>query len=358
VRYFRLTARYYWEARTLAEQGTLQAAIFRSKQYLAQMRPQLQVEKEPDRKPITYQPVSTSMMSKADFRSLERLKIESDEILFSEEHRAAAQQVAAMLPDIRKGGAKIIGTAGPASFRVIISPNAPPFNLISGLGGLLSIPRAYLARMIFALLLVCAYMLILLQPPFVISVIAIFAAIVLGWLISRHAAERGYLGFIQDQWPVRGGIAFAVRRGALLSVHFPGPQPIPEEAELTFCLSDDAALRRWVAAVYAAYLLQFHGTPTKQYPNWFRFGFCSWFAEMIAGTAYWRPESRLCADGPEPAAAQTIALSPNFEGYYPLMARYYWEVRTLAEQGKLQEALNASNEALEKLRPQLNTEAR
>jgi hypothetical protein len=46
-------------------------------------------------------------------------------------------------------------------------------------------------------------------------------------------------------------------------------------------------------------------------------------------------------------------MKPNEEHYIRLMARYYWEVKALAEEGKLLEALTASQRDLARLRSKL-----
>jgi hypothetical protein len=158
-------------------------------------------------------------------------------------------------------------------------------------------------------------------------------------------------------WPFLGGSAFAWSHflRPLIALHWPPPvrvaavdyllyHPFPVEDRVRSCLAHE----------YTHLVL--HTRPASRPPAWLDEGLAFWLSEQLTGVMVYRLESRECIAEPEPSEDARRHFAGQ-ESYYRLMARYYWEVRSLAEAGKLTEVLAAPAEELTRLRPTLTAEA-
>jgi hypothetical protein len=171
-------------------------------------------------------------------------------------------------------------------------------------------------------------------------------------LESCARAYRRIQTVLREKWPHIGGLAliYRLRRQALTLVHWPRPTPHPFAQTLMFPLeSQEQYLAHVLAHEYAHVLLRARHR-TLWPPPWWDEGFAFWFSEQVVGEPRWRPESRAHLQEPEPKG-KTAWVDADWEPYMRLCARYYWEVRTLADEGRLQEVLAAPRKRIDSFRP-------
>jgi len=287
-----------------------------------------------------------------DMSEMPHMAAGPDEILYQDEHRGVAQQVAAALPSLRQRGQEITGHPGPPSVRVTISTDPPSLSFVATVvqGGphRALLVRPWFETLALMVLVASAASLILWRPPFLAVglVVAICLALVLRGL--RRFAACVWSGLMRAYWERRRGAVFVGSRRALIAVHWPVPDLPREEVALSHGLAEDVALRHWLATAYGACLIYAGKIGKGAY--WFAAGFAEWFAEECTGRAHWRPESLHQAVVPESLDVEHVIRHPENEFYLPVLVRCYWDVRGIADQGKLLEALTASRDELEKLR--------
>ena len=289
-----------------------------------------------------------------------RLGVGPDEIIHLESNAEAAAVAAGALPGIRREAEHAVGLTAPP-VRVILTSEPPP------LSQYLRPYPSYAAKVaaVVAVLTLAAYTLAWVATLNRGFVIVALAVAVLLLAVDGKARGRGavpaltgalfattvaapiafpasialvlagalWMGRrrVHRVWPFAGGLAFAagqtVRPAILL--HWPTPPAPAITKRLTYDLTTpEAALHHFLAHEYAHVLLHVRGS--RRPPAWFDEGFAAWLAEQLAGAPRWRPESRECVSEPEPARAPR-ASSAGQDWYCRLMARYYWEVRTLAK---------------------------
>ncbi|NIM04386.1 MAG: hypothetical protein GTN65_01935 [Armatimonadetes bacterium] len=284
--------------------------------------------------------------------SLTRLKIGQDEFRFGEADREVAMYAAAALTEIRGKAEAITGVKGPQTLRILITkkpPRALDFTwcapslfvwygvALAGLLLLIWFPYKYKQSSV---------------SPFDIAgiCIAIVSSLVIGLVIVRllrigHHTKR--------LWPDCGGLTMATHSlRAIIALHWPLPQPNRSPNQLAIRTYADASIEAKLAHEYGHCLLRSF-PQASCLPAWFDEGFAFWFSEQVTGESFFRPESRACVEEPEDKVDPRLEMTPRDDRYVRLMARYYWEVRTLAEEGRLLDALKANPGALERLRPRL-----
>ena len=266
-----------------------------------------------------------------------------DEIRFDESARAAAEEVAAALPEIRRRGEEIANATGPKKISIIITEKCPRARHIY---------KTKPIVVIFIVLSLGIMSLSFLGAPLKIAtqyaVIWLFFGIYC-WLFFRKATQM-----LKRSWSHVGGLAMMTTVfSPVIVLHWPRPQRSPAMAALGIPHIDPEALRMTLAHEYAHMLSR---TIRQCYviSAWLDEGFSIWFMEQATGLAFWKPESRACVDEPDEKKDPRWRIKPSEEHYIRLMARYYWEVKALAEEGKLMETLTASKRDLAGLRPKLH----
>jgi hypothetical protein len=310
---FRLRARYYWEVRTLAEQGTLWPALTAPRRKLARLRPVLHAERPADEPPEK----TWTAADLADVTKMARLTSGPDEILCESGREKEAEAVAAMLPELRRRGQGITGKEGPRALCVTVSAYPPPV--------------AFVRRVVRGR-----------------TMLGTSRGSRVGRLLPARWQNAIWVWVLARDWPQLATLGLWGSENSLLMVHVPRPPALPGAAEFVYEVPEEAALRRVLAFTYARCLLPLRGRQ-EEFPRWFLGGFADWFGEGFCGQPYWRPETQRWVREPEPPYADLIARNPDFESFLPLRARSYWLVRSLVEQGKLPEALTASRAELAKL---------
>ena len=265
----------------------------------------------------------------------------ADEVRFSESGHAAGESAAALLPIIRERGKELTGSAGPASVHVVIAADPPG-------------PRDWFRPSRYWLMLIIVNTAVVATlawgwTPAVLPVLTFYWGIP-AWSLAACARR------VRAGWPFASGFAIAqypMFRPVIL-VQWPRPESPPWARELRWVVSNDAYLQLALAHEYGHVILN---DLRKQHPPpWLDEGFAFWFSEEVTGVPFWRPESRVCVSEPEPKGDPRADFGASEEvmvRYYRLMARYYWEVRALAEEGRLAEALTASRRKLGEMRPRL-----
>jgi hypothetical protein len=268
-----------------------------------------------------------------------RLRVGPDEIRFAEADRAIAETLARLLPEIRQKGQDIVELTAP-SLRFAISSEFP---------GILTVlrPTTFAALTWAAVTLAAVGLSALARDPVAALVLLASMVAVPGWWV-RASWRRG-----RSWWPHCGGLAFG-HSGIMepvIALHYPPPPPLTAAKALLYpSPSLDVALTFVAAHEYGHILLQ-SGYRTKAIPTWLNEGFAFWFAEQAAGQPVWRPESRACVEEPEPQGNPYEQFGS--ESYCRLAARYYWEVRSLADRGLLLDVLRAPLKCVNDFRPQL-----
>jgi len=272
---------------------------------------------------------------------MEREKVGSDEFWFGEEHRGAAMQIARFLPELRRRGEGIVGTPGPPSVRFVVTEMPPPAL------ALLRFSRFFIGLCLAVALVVWG------AAPFFLGGVALAIAVTVGQVVVWALALTKLRRSLRRSWPSAG--ALVMRRHPILepavAVHWPLPKRPAAAVPLTQPRpSEQKALESIVAHEYGHLLLR-ERYPSAPLPPWLDEGFAFWFSEQVTGVEFWSPQARNCFAEPEPER-DPRRLFP-YDGYYRLMARYYWEVRTLAEQGRLGELLHTPVSRIGKWRPVL-----
>lgn len=258
-----------------------------------------------------------------------------DEIRFDESARAAAEEVAAALPEIRKKGEEIAKCEVPGSIFIVISERLPHTYHI------------YRIRPFRLIFLVAVFLLALSYPFWSLATTGII--IYLGFVYWLYVFRT-----LQAHWKYAGGWAISGPGfKPAIALHWPWPERAPAMAALALPRTNPEALRMVLAHEYAHCLLGAIREGARVIA-WLDEGFAFWFMEQATGLDAWKPESRTCVEEPEPKDDPRLVMKITDEGYIRLMARYYWEVKGLAEEGKLLEALTASKRDLAGLRPKLH----
>ncbi len=279
---------------------------------------------------------------------MQRLKSGQDEFRFPKAVLPMAKDLAVFLPQIRKQGEEISGCKGPEELLVVISDKPPHTSLlyhspdgcfawmfiVAGLGFLFNLgPHTIWAK--------------LFGSGFLISGLAA--------ICFNHLAWRRLTRCIRGGWPHCGGMAVTNHEGEqTIALHWPCPRRSSVVvAALVLPETDQEWFRSGLAHEYGHCLLRMLRRDYSPSP-WLDEGFAFWFMEQATDMAYWREEARNCVEEPEPEGDPWEMLKKNkYDRYMRLMARYYWEVRTLAEEGRLREALTAPAAELARLRPSL-----
>jgi len=275
-----------------------------------------------------------------------RAQYGQDEFRFAEPNRKLAEELAASLPGLRKLAHWLVGFTGFPSVRVVIS-DAPPR-----------------ARDLFSLRGTSFFW----YPPITVLVAllitdnswpAVYRMPIAGALLTFFFALPvysyiRYMRLVRRVWPHASGIT---TQGPglypTIAIHWPRPPRSPAVEALVLPVQDWEWTRSVAAHEYAHCMLR-HGRSRSHVKAWLDEGFASWFAEQAVNRSFWRPEARQCVAEPEGRGDVHLRSTPDEEHYIRLMARYYWEVRTLAVQGKLGIALRTPNKELEKIRPKLS----
>jgi len=265
----------------------------------------------------------------------ERIKAGTDEIRFVESDEAVASAVAAALPEVRRWGEKITGCAGPRSIRVVIADDPPRARDLYWFD-----PLAWLWL---------AVPLVAILAGRALNATGVAITMLLAASLWWALAFRNGVRCLKAWWPHAGGMTmmqYAFFR-PVVALHWPRPPRSPAAAALAIPVADSEHPRQVVAHEYAHCLLrQLRGYA----PAWLDEGFAFWFAEQATGQPFFRPESRACVVEAEPERDMRRATTFPGEVYYRLTARYYWEVRALAEEGLISEALRTPYRGLERFR--------
>ncbi len=184
------------------------------------------------------------------------------------------------------------------------------------------------------------------------QLLAIVGWLLVGVLAAQAILQRLLARRLRAMWPHAGGLCcdYGRRLPPVLIIQWPRPTPLPLAATLVYRLEQEAALTYLLAHEYAHSLLRARYRQTEL-PVWWNEGFASWFAEQVMGAPFWRPESRECLSVREPRGNPRRLLRQD--DYLRLCARYYWEVRQLADEGRLPEVLGAFYMRIDSFRPKL-----
>jgi hypothetical protein len=278
---------------------------------------------------------------------LVRLKQGNDEFRFAENDRAVAEMLAAELPRLRAKAQELVGCRGPESVRILISDQPPGIRDLpvfdrTALRGAFWIECA-LGVFVFGIfgprLLSGPLWLLILEFLAVLLVLATIVALVR--LDLRSSAWPKIWALFDTN--ARSHLCIAIRwpRG-VEAIPYATTRPTAHPAQDVLTLGFAWGLLRTVRR-------------RRSMPDWFNVGSQLWLQEQLDGEEHWIPESQQCVREPETARLDyKVFLSPAREHMYRLCLRFYWEVRTLAEQGKLQQALRATSQELEVMRPKLS----
>jgi hypothetical protein len=308
----------------------------------------------------------------------------ADEVIYEEACAEAAEVAAAALPEVRRRTEELVGltappvrvvmTSGPPAVWRYFRPTLPWVGRVLGISAALTLAAAFTGWVIgpayppilgvFAAALIISgalfrgHGLVLVLVGVILAGAARPAVIVLSPVLGMAAllVANGYR--VRRLWRFVGGFTFAWGRmfRPTIVLHWP-PPPRPAAVE-RLCFQFPSAedrLRSYLAHEYAHVLLHLRGGRHRP-PAWIDEGSAYWLSEQFVGAPMWRPESRDCLSQPEPAKDPRSRFAGQ-EWYYRLAARHYWEVRALADAGRLTEVLAAPAEELGRLRPSLTTEA-
>jgi hypothetical protein len=313
-----------------------------------------------------------------------RRRVGADEIIYEEAGAEAAEVVAAALPVVRGKAEELVGltappvrvvmTSGPPAVWQYFRPTLPWAGRVLGIATALALAAALTgwvigpayppvlgvvaAALVIAGMLVRGYGLVLVLVGVILAGAARPAVILLSPVLGMAALLLANCYRVRRMWRFVGGFAFAWGRmfRPTIALHWP-PPPRPAAVE-RLCFQFPSAedrVRSYLAHEYAHVLLHLRGGRHRP-PAWVDEGFAYWFSEQFVGAPMWRPESRDCLSQPEPAKDPRSRFAGQ-EWYYRLAARHYWEVRALADGGRLPEVLAAPMEEVGRLRPVLTAEA-
>jgi hypothetical protein len=248
-----------------------------------------------------------------------------DEIRFPPQRQREADIIASFLPAVREKARELLGWQGKHSVRVVLPGGAPRVRDVIRID---TSGVAYWGTLLGALL-VLGFL--------YAKLIGVLAGSAIALLLATWGAS---LLVVRRAWSfVRGLTVYysAGRGGAVILMNL-APLPLPSEI---------AALRYELIALRDRYR-------TARIPAWLDEGVAFWFAEEVAGVQYWRPESRACVGEPEPRwdpRWRMVRGATSRTAYYRLAARYYWEVRRLAQAGRIGELLATPLKQTRSLRP-------
>jgi hypothetical protein len=273
---------------------------------------------------------------------MEQTKSDLDEVWFPSHRRREAEVVASFLPIIRGKARDLLGWQGQHAVKFLLAANPP---------GVRDVARQHLPGLLFWGTFVIA--LLVLGPLFGAKWLAVLAGAVMALVLAVHFA---FVLMIRRAWGFAAGLAFPYSRrqgGAIVLMNLAPPPPPPAVAALRYALPADDRLRLVAAHEYAHIALRSRYRAAR-IPAWLDEGLASWFADAACGLQWWRPESRSCVGEPEASWHPRWGMSRSAkqrERYYRLTARYHWEVRHLAEAGRIPELLATPLKKARSLRP-------
>jgi hypothetical protein len=270
---------------------------------------------------------------------MKRVLAGEDEVRFPDARRTEAALVAAFLPDLRRKAQEATGCSGPKSLRVVLADRRPRIRDI------LQFSRfaIFLVLLLTAVLVACALFYQSLVPIEALAIIGLLAA--LYCLVAMRAIWRG--------WHHAGGLAvpFQPALEMVILLNLVPPVPPSAMAQMAYELSPDEGLRFVIAHEYVHHLLRHHYR-VPGLPVWLDEGLAFWLGEQMACVEFWRPESRTCLSDPEPREDPRRRFGDNSyrDTYLRLMARYYWQVKALADAGRVKELLRTPLHQVDSLR--------
>jgi hypothetical protein len=265
-----------------------------------------------------------------------------DEFRFEEKDRTIAEMLATELPRLRKLAEEKTGCVLPHSLHIFLAGPLLRYRDCLSIAYILWKPvfwkRCFLAAWLSSLLI---WNIAQGHLPTWTALLLLF------WLYAFLKPLR-----YKQMWVDTGGLAIASPTIAIILLRWP-PAPYNRllQAIQTPPECDEAEILGALAHEYAHCLLRSISSLWR-IPDWLNEGFADLFAHWTTGYSRWTAESYACIEEPEPAAPQEL-LKKDTLRYMRLMACYYWEVRTLVEQGKLAEALRATNQQLDAMRPKV-----
>ncbi len=273
-----------------------------------------------------------------------RIRVGRDEIRFVEEYRDVAEALARLLPVVRSKGQEVASMAA-RPLRVIVSAAPPP-------------AREYYRVADLPLLLglaATAVGIVLRQevPQFIYLFCLVVCGLTVGMIGTAVVIQRLLARRMRAMWPNMGGVALGYNRSVppVIILQWPRPAPLPLVTALAFpILEQEPYLAYILAHEYAHVLLRARYRKTRL-PVWWDEGFAFWFAEQVMGQPRWRPESRAHLSAPEPSGNARRLFGQD--DYVRLCARYYWEMRAIADSGLLPEVLKAPLSRVAGFRPEL-----
>jgi hypothetical protein len=272
---------------------------------------------------------------------MKRVLAGGDEIRFPLERRREAEICASTLPGIRDRARELLGFTGTQPVRLVLTDGMPRLR---------DLLQPYARSLAFWFTLPLALLLFGLVGG--ATAIATVGAGGTAWLL--HAYGR-FLLAVRRAWPHAIGLTIPASgaAGPVILVNL-APSPPPEAAaRLRLELSGDDRLRTVVAHEFAHVALRSRYRSTR-IPAWLDEGVAYWFDEESTGIKSWTTESRVCVREPDSERDARRKMLGNEESrlvYYRLTARYYWEVRHLANQGRITELLATPVKQTAKLRP-------